>query len=193
MTAPTPLSPAPPPSDEQLLQSAAQGDEEALTELHARFAPVLYGLGERMLRDPEEIDACVQDVFLNAWRHAPRFEPSRASVRAWLLSIAHHRFLQQLRGRSGRGWTPEEWRAKQAGRPLPEGSALATLTPEQRELLELAYYQGHSAARLAELTGVPLGSVRLRLRAALDHLRGDIPEYQKLVFTTLIEGETRTP
>ena len=79
------------PTDETLLRQMAGGDEAALVELHARYARLLTALGYRMLRQREDVDACVQDAFMNAWRHAARFDPSRARAKTWLVSIAHHR------------------------------------------------------------------------------------------------------
>ncbi|WP_102127070.1 RNA polymerase sigma factor [Deinococcus planocerae] len=173
------MTPAPPPaddaSDEALIQRVAGGHEDALRELHRRHARLLYALGHRMLRQREDVETCVQDAFMNAWRHAARFDPSRASVKTWLVSIAHHRFLQELRDRPDTALELEDWDAPVAA-PDPLGRILAgravqALDPSQRELVELAYYRGHSHSELAALTGLPVGTVKSRLRAALDRMR----------------------
>lgn len=164
-----------PTSDEALLRQMALGDEAALMELHRRYARLLYGLGQRILRHPDDVDCCVQDAFMNAWRHAARFDPARASAKTWLVSIAHHRFLQELRDRPEVALELGEWDAPSpapdpANRLLAE-RAVGVLDASQRQLVELAYYRGHSHSELAQLTGLPLGTVKSRLRAALDRMR----------------------
>ncbi|GMA17544.1 sigma-70 family RNA polymerase sigma factor [Deinococcus metallilatus] len=163
------------PTDEALLQAMAAGQEEALRELHRRHARLLYALGHRMLRQRDDVEACVQDAFMNAWRHAARFDPSRASVKTWLVSIAHHRFLQELRDRPQPALELEEWDAPTQA-PDPTDRALANravqaLDAAQRQLVELAYYRGYSHSELATLTGLPIGTVKSRLRAALERMR----------------------
>ncbi|WP_027460215.1 RNA polymerase sigma factor [Deinococcus murrayi] len=171
-----PAEPPADPTDETLLRRMAEGDEAALIELHRRYVRLLTALGYRMLRQREDVDACVQDAFFNAWRHAGRFDPSRARAKTWLVSIAHHRFLQQLRDRPEVGLELADW---DAPTPAPDhegrvlvGRALSVLDPAQRELIELAYYRGHSHSELAALTGLPLGTVKSRLRSALERMRG---------------------
>ncbi|MBB5233630.1 RNA polymerase sigma factor [Deinococcus budaensis] len=172
----TAASPPPDPTDETLIERMAQGQQDALLELHRRHSRLLYGLGYRMLRQREDVEGCVQDAFMNAWRHAARFDPSRARAKTWLVSIAHHRFLQQLRDRPATALELGDWdQPTPAADPtdrLLVGRALQVLDPAQRELIELAYYRGHSHAELAALTGLPLGTVKSRLRAALDRMRG---------------------
>lgn len=171
----TRLPPPAEPTDETLIRQMAAGDEDALLELHRRYARLLYGLGYRMLRQRDDVDICVQDAFMNAWRHAARFDPTRASAKTWLVSIAHHRFLQQLRDRREACLELEDWDAPTAGadptdRVLAD-RAVQVLEGEQRALVELAYYRGYSHSELAALTGLPLGTVKSRLRAALDRMR----------------------
>lgn len=163
------------PTDETLLRQMAAGDEGALLELHGRYARLLHALGYRMLRQRDDVETCVQDAFMNAWRHAARFDPSRASAKTWLVSIAHHRFLQQLRDRPAAGLELEEWDA-----PTPAADptdrvlaarAVGALEAGARELVELAYFHGYSHSELAARTGLPLGTVKSRLRAAVDRMR----------------------
>lgn len=161
--------------DEALIQAMAQGREDALQELHRRHARLLYSLGHRMLRQTDDVESCVQDAFMNAWRHAARFDARRAAAKTWLVSIAHHRFLQQLRDRPDAALELADWDQPTHGadptdRALAE-RAVAALDAPQRQLVELAYYRGHSHAELAALTGLPLGTVKSRLRAALDRMR----------------------
>lgn len=170
--------PAQEPTDEALIRGMAAGQEEALRELHRRHARLLYSLGHRMLRQRDDVESCVQDAFMNAWRHAARFDPSRASVKTWLVSIAHHRFLQELRDRPDVALELEEWDAPvQATDPTDRvlaSRAVQVLDRAQRELVELAYYRGYSHSELATLTGLPIGTVKSRLRAALERMRGHL-------------------
>lgn len=172
MTFPSPL---PDPPDEALIARMAQGDEEAFRELHSRHSRLLYALGTRMLRQPDDVESCVQDAFMNAWKHAARFDSARASVKTWLVSIAHHRFLQELRDRPDTPLEIEDWDAPVAASDPTDrilaSRAVSVLDANQRHLVELAYYQGHSHSELAVLTGLPIGTVKSRLRLALDRMR----------------------
>ncbi|WP_425147332.1 RNA polymerase sigma factor [Deinococcus sp.] len=168
-------------TDEDLIHQMAQGQQEALRELHRRYAPYLYSMGRRMLRDQGDTESCVQDAFLNAWKAAGRYDISLASVKTWLVTIAHRRFLQALRDRPDMTLPIEEWDAPTpAADPtdaLLAQKAVQVLDAGERHLVELAYYRGHSHAEVADLTGLPLGTVKTRLRAALarmkTHLGGD--------------------
>lgn len=168
----------PEPTDDDLIRAMAAGQEEGLRELHRRHARLLYSLGHRMLRQRDDVESCVQDAFLNAWRHAGRFDPTRASVKTWLVSIAHHRFLQELRDRPDTALELEEWDAPvQAADPTDRilaARAVQVLDHGQRQLVELAYYRGHSHSELAALTGLPLGTVKSRLRLALERMRAHL-------------------
>ncbi|WP_345459893.1 RNA polymerase sigma factor [Deinococcus carri] len=185
MTAEPP--PAHEPTDEALMQAMAGGHEDALRELHRRYARLLYALGYRMLRQRDDVEVCVQDAFMNAWRHAARFDPARASVKTWLVSIAHHRFLQELRDRPQTPLELEEWDSPvQSADPTDRilaNRAVQVLDAPQRQLVELAYYRGYSHSELATLTGLPIGTVKSRLRAALERMRGVLGR----------EGSTRGP
>lgn len=165
-------------SDEALLHLMAGHHEDALVELHRRYARLLYALGSRMLRQADDVDICVQDAFYNAWRHAARFDPARAQVKTWLVSIAHHRFLQELRDRPQEALELEEWDAPTSP-PDPTDTLLAqqavgALGASQRRLVELMYFRGYTHAELAELTGLPLGTVKSRLRVALELMRAAV-------------------
>lgn len=153
----------------------AQRDEDALSELHRRHARLLYALGHRMLQQRDDVESCVQDAFMNAWKHAARFDPSRAKAKTWLVSIAHNRFLQELRDRPVTELEIADWDAPSSA-PDPTdrllaGRAVDGLEDRQRQLVELAYYRGYSHSELAQITGLPLGTVKSRLRAALDQMR----------------------
>lgn len=161
--------------DEALIHAMAGGTEEALQELHRRYARLLYSLGHRMLRQADDVETCVQDAFMNAWKHAGRFDPKRAKAKTWLVSIAHHRFLQELRDRPDTALEIEEWDTPTSP-PDPENQIMAEravqgLDEAQRTLVELAYYRGYSHSELAIITGLPVGTVKSRLRSAIDRMR----------------------
>ena len=153
----------------------AGGDEAALGVLHERYAPYLYGLGRRMLRQQDDVDTCVQDAFFNAWKAAGRFDASRASVKTWLVTIAHNRMLQALRDRPDAGLDLEEWdaptRAPDRIEQVIAQRAVDTLGEPEKTLVVLAFYQGFSHSELTERTGIPLGSIKTYLRRALAQMR----------------------
>lgn len=162
-------------SDEQLIARMARRDEAALAELHRRYAPYLMALGVRMLRDRELAQQCVQDAFLNAWNASARFDARLASAKTWLVTIGHRRMLNALRSRGPAEFALEEWDAPTPARDLDERvvvrRAVDTLDGEERQLIELAFYQGYTHQELALMTGKPLGTVKTRLRSALARLK----------------------
>ncbi len=156
----------------------AARDETALAELYQRYGPYLAALSRRMLGDSGDVQGCVQDAFVRAWDAAERFDPARASAKTWLVTIGHRITINKLRGRRPTPLPLEDWDAPTpAADPVErielEG-AVATLSGEERELIELAFYRGHSHQELSELTGRPLGSVKSKLRGALHKLRAQL-------------------
>jgi RNA polymerase sigma-70 factor, ECF subfamily len=163
--------------DERLLVEITMRDESALIELHRRYAPYLTAVARRMLRDRDETHQCVQDTFVKVWEHAGRFDPSKASVKTWLVTICHRLAINRLRGTSLEVFPLQEWDA-----PSPTNSAdvldkivvehaLEGLTHEERELIELAFFAGYSHSQIAKHTGRPLGTIKAKLRNALQILR----------------------
>ncbi|MDQ3396548.1 MAG: sigma-70 family RNA polymerase sigma factor [Deinococcota bacterium] len=168
--------------DEHLVQRMAVRGEEALAELYRRYAPYLLAMARRMLRDPDERQQAVQDAFVNAWNAADRFNAGKASVKTWLVTIAHRLILNRLRGERPQTVPFEDWDTPNSP---PEGDrvttlyvqeAVAELAQDERELIELAFFQGHSHQELADLTGRPLGTVKTKLRSALGQLRERLQE-----------------
>lgn len=155
------MSELPPMSDEELLQSIAAGGQGALLALHRRYAALLYGLGQRMLGVQGLVQQGVEDTFVTVWNNAAFYDPTRASGRGWLISIAHHRFLQLLRERDG-GLTLSDW----FDRVDAPGN-------QNLQLLALAYYRGEPLLRLSEISGLNLRAVENSLRAAADQLARD--------------------
>jgi len=167
-------------TDEHLIARMATRDESALAELHARYASYFMAVAWRVLHDAELARECVQDAFLLAWNASHRFDPSRASAKTWLVTIAHRRALTAYRDRHAPSLPIEEWDAPTTSADLDEQhvvqQALDTLTPEDRHLVELAFYQGHTHQELAVLTGRPLGTIKTKLRTALGRLRQHFTE-----------------
>ena len=166
----------------------APASEEALQELLARHGGSVMALARRVLGSREEAEEVMQDTFLRLYRHAPEFRAGRASLRTYLFAIARNLALSRLRARSARpraaeGIDPHDVAFQAAvgapDDPLPAiliRDALATLDPDERELLHGAFYEGHSHADLAERNGLPLGTVKSRVRRALLKLRDLLEE-----------------
>jgi RNA polymerase sigma factor (sigma-70 family) len=169
-------------SDEVLLALVARGDEEALASLYDRYAGVAYAVALRVVRDSGLAQDAVQDAFLAAWRTAAGFDPARGTGSTWLLTLVHRRAVDVVRREQRRRAEPLGEGARDAGGTVDEDAlirdrrravqeALARLPPEQRQALELAYYGGLTQSELAEQLGLPLGTVKSRMFAALARLR----------------------
>jgi len=145
----------------------------------------------RVLGDPARAEDAVQDAFLNVWNRASSFDAARGSLRAWLLTSVRNRCIDYLRGRGSHERREEElepdaedaqsrsdpWR--EVALSLERGAvrdAMASLPSEQRQVVEMAYFGGYSHSEIADMTGVPLGTVKGRMRLALEkmssYLRG---------------------
>jgi RNA polymerase sigma-70 factor (ECF subfamily) len=170
--------------DTQLAAQVAQGDERAFLQLYDRYASHVYALTMRILRDANLAEEATQDAFLKLWSRARLFLSERGSLLTWLLTIARRTALDRLR-LEGRRPTlstaddPEElWQTIPDASTLPDEArwrsmhlAVQSLSPEHRQLLELAYYQGLTHTEIAETLNWPLGTVKTRLRAAMEQLR----------------------
>jgi RNA polymerase sigma-70 factor (ECF subfamily) len=162
-------------SDLDLLRGVARGDRDALGELYDRYCAPLLALGARTLRDRDEAEEVVHDVFLEAWRQAGDYDPERGTVRTWLVLRMRSRCLDRLKAPARQrraSWVDDLLRADEPAMPDPAlRSALAALPDEQRGVVLLAYFGGLSSAEIAESLGVPQGTVKSRLAAALSKLR----------------------
>lgn len=171
-------------SDEDLVRAIAERDAESLEALYARYASLSFSLALRITRSRETAEEVVQEAFLSAWRRAGTFTLMRGSARSWLLSIVHHRAIDVVRARNARGPTvplddelplasgDDPW--SQVARTLDReaiGSALAALPEDQRRCIALAYFGGLAYPEIAERLGIPLGTVKSRLRLAIEKLR----------------------
>ena len=194
---PRPAVPAPQVEpDLDLLRQIAAGSSEALGTFYDRHAGLTLGLLQRMLGENGEAEEVLQEVFFQVWREARRYDPGRSSPRGWLLLLARSRALDRLRAATARQKREERLgrEAAVAAAPIGSrrlehldrqrriGSALESLPPEQRRVVELAFFHGLSQTEIAEQLGAPLGTVKSRALMAMKKLR-----------SLLSEDETPTP
>jgi RNA polymerase sigma-70 factor (ECF subfamily) len=171
--------------DLELLQRIGARDPDALGELYDRHARLLFGLILRILRSRPEAEEVLQEVFVQIWTKVDAYSPTIGAPLAWLVRIARNRAIDRLRANQVRDRTlqaltpePSPPYATRAGAQSVEQlavlRALSSLSPEQRDLIELAYFEGLTHAELAERFGLPLGTVKTRVRNGLLALRRDL-------------------
>ncbi len=166
-----------------LLAMVARGDEAAFAGVYDRFATVVYGLVRRIVRDPAQSEEVTQEVLLEVWRTASRFDPGQGSARSWLMTLAHRRAVDRVR--SAQASAEREVRAAVAATDYDVvveevetrldaqrvRRCLDSLTELQRESVTLAYYGGYTYREVAGLLGVAVGTVKTRMRDGLIRLR----------------------
>lgn len=177
---------AQPKADAALIAKMMAGDESALSALYDRYAPMLFGMLSRVLNDRQAAEEVLQDLFLQLWRNAGQFDASRGSLPAWLMVIGRNRAISRLRGRRDREVLEEnegdfagtfassqniEDEAARAQLARTISAALEKLPAEQRQAVELAYFEGMTQSEIAAKTGTPLGTVKTRVRTAMQTLR----------------------
>ena len=184
------------PDDAQLLRRMAEGDEQALGAFYDRWQPLVHGVVLRILRQRDDVADVVEAAFWQAWRQAGRYETGRGSVQTWLLTIARSRALDKVRALKRLREEPIEggngdlvvqlaadgdpsMSAEAAERRTFVIAALAELPAEQREALELGYFAGLSQTEIAERTGQPLGTIKTRMRLAMQKLRGRLQDLRE--------------
>ena len=175
-----------------LIGKAAAGDQQAVSELYDATSRMVYGLVLRILGDEGAAEEVLLDVYMQVWRQAASYDAGRGAPLAWLATIARSRAIDRLRaGRQHwqRTSSLETVSQQSTGESLEESAyvaelrgvvreALAAISAEQREALELAYYGGLSHSEIAERLGQPLGTVKTRIRLGMMKLRELIkPEY----------------
>jgi RNA polymerase sigma factor (sigma-70 family) len=181
-------------TDEELILAICGGAEWAMELLYHRYARYTFALAYRILRDVPTAEDTVQEAFLLVWRKAASYQRQEGSVRSWLQAIVHHRAIDKIRSASSRetlcsplqteneqnlpGEQPDVW--EEAWRNEQQTlvrSALAQIPDEQRHVIELAYFGGFTQAEIAEREGIPLGTVKGRMRLGLQKLRVLLQEY----------------
>jgi len=164
----------------RLVARIRAGDQQAMSELYDRYAKVVYAVSLRVLQDAAAAEDVLQDVFLQLWRNPDAFDASRGSLAAWLAVISRHRAIDRLRKRrpevdiedcviaGGPDLRDETERALVIEKVRV---VLAEMNPDQRKVLELAFFQGLTHTEIAEKTGEPLGTIKTRIRSGLQQLR----------------------
>ena len=169
-------------SDEALVERMSRGDRAALGVLYERHAPRLRGLALVILRDPQEADDVLHDVFIEAWRRSADYSTDRGTVSTWLGMRTRSRAIDRVRSRNVRAqvdavseFAPPS--GDPAGDPMRTvdrarlHGLLATMSEAEQEVLVLGYFEGLSSRQIGERVGVPIGTVKSRVRAALAKLR----------------------
>jgi RNA polymerase sigma-70 factor (ECF subfamily) len=170
-------------ADDVLIAALAERDLTALAALYDRYGRLAYALAYRILGEGPAAEDVVHDAYISAWRGAGSYRRERGNVRGWLMSIVHHRAVDVLRRKTTFRPAPLEAAAE---RPADDDTAEAAernvehqtvrealegLPQAQRRTIELAYFGGYTHVELAELMGVPLGTVKGRMRIGLQKLR----------------------
>ncbi len=164
------------------MQGLLAGDDASIRALYARFGRPVYSMGLRLLGSREAAEELTQDVFLTAWRKGARFDPSRGRLSTWLMTIAHNLAVDRLRRETGvtrptlvlvdevpdAPGTDHESELMERDAAL---RAIASLSDAEKRLIARAYFRGMTAREISETDGVPLGTVKTRLRSALIKVR----------------------
>ncbi len=178
-------------SDEEILDLIAEQRRDALADLYRRYSTAAYSFAIKILRDPGGAEEVTQDAFFNVWRRAGSYKKGRGKVTAWLFSIVHHRAIDEIRRRNRREQQRSSREVETLDIPSDDSSdpvrfataqfqrgvldeALKTLRPEQRAVVELAYFGGLTHTEIAARLEQPLGTVKTRMRLALKKLRGTV-------------------
>ena len=166
-----------------LLTQVAKGDQAAFEALYDQLSASVYGMIRKVLRNPSQAEEVTQEVLLEVWRTASRFDPARGSASTWVLTIAHRRAIDRVRAEEAA--TAREQRSAEVPAAIDEVAetveasmdaerlrrCLAGLTELQRESITLAYYGGYSYAQVAALLDTALGTIKTRIRDGMTRLR----------------------
>jgi RNA polymerase sigma-70 factor, ECF subfamily len=168
-------------TDWSLLARIGQKDEQALSALYDRYSGLVYSEAKRILRDTGAAEEILQDLFYQVWRTSERFDPAKGSLAGWLLVAARNRAISKLRRKTGISEELDEnsvslnvdveSRAAQSLLLDKVKAVMGNLPEGQREALECAYFEGMSHSEIAEKTGQPLGTVKTRIRSAMEVLK----------------------
>jgi len=171
-----------------LLRRVARGDEQAFEALYDAVCGPVYGVVLRVLRDPAQSEEVTQEVLVEVWKQAPRYDAARGSARGWVLTVAHRRAVDRVRSAQASTDREDRVAARDTDRAFDVVSeevehrleaeqvrrSLDVLTDLQRESVELAYYGGYTHRQVSEILGIPLGTVKTRLRDGLIRLRDEM-------------------
>jgi RNA polymerase sigma-70 factor (ECF subfamily) len=179
--------------DEELHRRLVDGDRGAFDDLYRRYSGIAYGLAQRLTANATLAQDVVHDAFMALWRAPEAYDPTRGAFRTYLLALVHHRAVdvirreERLRARSQKAANLEPLESEDVADAVTEESflvvrreqvreALTQLPPDQRRVLEMAYFGGRTQVQIAEELRIPLGTVKTRTFAALRKLRGALEE-----------------
>lgn len=174
----------------ELIMRSALGNEAAFAALYDATAPRVFGMTLRLVRNPALAEEVTQEVYLQLWQTATRFDPSRGSALSWLMTLAHRRAVDRIRATDAQSRRDTAYleddrvvahdstfevvhasiEAKRVRR------ALESLSADQRRALELAYFGGHTHAEVARIIGIPIGTAKTRIRDGLIRLRSQFDD-----------------
>jgi RNA polymerase sigma-70 factor (ECF subfamily) len=179
-------------ADEELMPLIGDKDPEAFEVFYDRHGGVAYSLAYRIVGEKAAAEDVTQEAFISLWRSGARFDSTRGSVRSWMLSIVRNRAIDQLRSKAGKApklafdddavleQRPAEEQTEQEAMDRETADevrgALDTLPGDQSKVIQLAYFGGFSHSEIAEMLGVPLGTVKGRMRLGLEKIRGELAE-----------------
>ncbi|MBI4883973.1 MAG: ECF RNA polymerase sigma factor SigK [Actinobacteria bacterium] len=169
------------------LVSCGRGDQQAFSTIYDRLAPLVHGIVLRIVRDPAQAEEVTQEVFVELWRIAPRYDAGKGSAKVWAATIAHRRAVDRVRSEQSARDRVDRAGAHRPIAPDPvaetvESSfeqlrvrkALNQLTSAQREAVELAYFGGHTYREVATLLDVAEGTIKSRIRDGMIRLRDEL-------------------
>jgi RNA polymerase sigma-70 factor (ECF subfamily) len=171
-----------------LLRAVATGDRDAFSQLYDRMQPRVLGLAMRILRDISHAEEVSQEVFLEVWQLANRFDPDKGSAAGWILRKTHSRSIDRVRSSQTRRVRDHRIGVRDLLEPHHDmldlvalkinsekvGKALGTLPDAQREAVALAHLGGYSHSEVSRMLHVPIGTVKTRIRAGIDRLRVEL-------------------
>lgn len=177
--------PAAPPTHEDLIHRVAQGDEAAFAELYDAVSPTVFGLVRRVVRDPAQSEEVTQEIFLEIWQNAVRFDADRGKAMSWILVIAHRRAVDRVRSAQASSTRDLRQGIKEYQESYDDVAdqvevrmeservlrALESLTESQQQAIKLAYYGGYTHTEVAALLDLPVGTVKTRIRDGMIRLR----------------------
>ena len=179
-------------ADEELMPLIGAKDPEAFEVFYDRHGGAAYSLAYRIVGERAAAEDVTQEAFISLWRSGARFDPTRGSVRSWMLSIVRNRAIDFLRSKAGKApkltfdddsileqrpseeLTDDEAMRRETASEVR--GALGQLPGDQSKVLELAYFGGFSHSEIARMLGVPLGTVKGRMRLGLEKIRGELAE-----------------
>ncbi len=175
-------------NDVELIERLRRRDAQALAELYDRYGRLVYSLILRVVKDAGIAEDLVQETFMRVWNRVQAFDAQKGSIGPWLLAVARNRAIDYLRSAGGRErnalefeetdhpalYTNMEHDILSSDQARLIQTALGKLSPNQRQVIELAYFEGLSQTEMAERMGQPLGTVKTWVRSALKNLRDDL-------------------